>query len=93
MSESPDLVFYVQKHPIGLFQTGSYPSAAGWYRYDPYRGEGHAILAEKIKSGETLTAWFPAGDTRRYFKIDKESFDAERSNGKWQVHILRFESA
>ena len=93
MSNSQQLNFYINDCPIGLFTADVYPSAIGWHTYEPYRGDGHAILAATLNDAETLTAWFPDGDTKCYFVIDSESFDVKRINGKWQIHILRFETA
>lgn len=93
MSPETSLIFYVQNHPIGTFQSAvAYPSATGWHAYEPYRGTGHAILAETLGNGDKLTAWFLGDSEKHYFEIDQESFDAQRTTGQWQVHILRFEN-
>ena len=49
------------------------------------------LLVQALKSGETLTVWSLDGNTKRYFEIDREAFDAERADGRWQIHILHFE--
>ena len=91
MSRETNLTFYIQNHPIGDFRsTPRYPSDIGWHPYEPCRGTGHAILAETLRNGDTLTAWFFDRGTKRHFEVDKESFDAKRIGNQWQIHILRF---
>lgn len=93
MSRETDLIFYIQDHPVGVFQsTDGYPSAVGWHAYEPYRGTGHAVLVQTLKAGEKVTAWFPYADVKQPFEIDKESFDFKRTSGQWQIHVSQIEN-
>ena len=83
------LDFYLDDNPVGCF-SDTYPTTTGWHTYDPYRGVGHLRFARILKSGDTATVWFPDGDNRRTVIMDSESFDVERPDGRWQVHILDF---
>ena len=84
------LDFCVGDFVVGTFHGDEYPSSAGWYAYEPYRCTGHAILSQKLEEGETVTLCISAENGCREFIVDDESFDINRPEGHWQVHILRF---
>ena len=90
LSDTPRLDIFVNQLSVGHFISDECTSSAGRHAYEPYRGEGHAILSNAIRKGEAIYAWMPDGKSRRTFVIDDESLDVNRSEGRWQLHILRF---
>ena len=62
MPATPDqLVFCYDGIPAGYFKGGRHPTAAGRYRYEPFRSWGHLNLHNALRAGARPRCSFRAG--------------------------------
>lgn len=46
---------------VGYFLTDEFPSAAGIYRYMPFRSPSHYRMHQLLRERRTVTCWYCAG--------------------------------
>jgi hypothetical protein len=59
------LEFFFEGKPVGCFEEEAFPSLAGRYRYEPYRGNGHYTLMTSIRT---------CGSQRCYYVRDRKDY-------------------
>jgi len=87
----PLLDFFTDGKAVGHFLT-EYPLLPGRYRFEPYRGEGHAILALSLKAGTPVSCSFPAEGTDVIFTVVQELFIPAKAESYWFIDIARVEA-
>jgi len=82
--------FYIGKDPVGTF-CGDYPTAPGRVEYDPYRGQGHARLAEALRRGDVVRCWYARRGRRVSFDVVREEFVPGPPGGEshWYLELAR----
>ncbi len=86
------LSFYLGNDPVGTF-CGNYPDGLGRVEYTPYRGQGHARLAEALRQGEVVTCWFSRLGKRVLFDVVREEFVLGPPGGTshWYLELSRLD--
>lgn len=87
----PRLDFYIGGKAVGHFLTAEYPLIPGRYRFEPYRGEGHAILASSLEAGTVVSCSFPVEGAEVVFTIVQEIFIPANYESYWFIDIARVE--
>ena len=88
-----DFEFYFGSDPVGIFRAG-WPTEAGRFEYDPYRGQGHARFAAALQSGQSVACWHKRGLLQRvHFDETQEEFIVGKPCQKshWYVTISRID--
>ena len=81
--------FFLGKQPVGDFAKG-YPSHPGRFKYSPYRGLGHALMAAALRRGEIAECWFERQGKRVAFDVAKEDFVLGPPSS-WYIEVRRID--
>jgi hypothetical protein len=85
------LEFFVKDMAVGFFLDRHYPSHPGRYLYDPYRGEGHALLVSQLQKGEVVECRFFCGAIEFIIMVEQEVFVPATPESFWFIDIIRIE--
>jgi hypothetical protein len=91
MTPENRLDFYFDGLPVGHFLGADYPTEAGRYPYDPYRGEGHFRLVQALKHGVTECFYTRKGRVY-YLLIAAEEFTEGRPECQWFVEVSEIQA-
>ena len=86
------LEFFIDGEAIGRFLNDSYPSKPGRYRYEPYRGEGHAKLVESLRQGTAAICSFSSDAREIAVTITQEIFVPATPESYWFIDIKKIEA-
>jgi hypothetical protein len=85
------LEFFAADKAVGFFLSRHYPSHPGRYLYDPYRGEGHALLVSQLEKGDTVECRYFCGDIEFSIIVAQEVFVPATPESYWFIDIIKIE--
>jgi hypothetical protein len=85
------LDFSTDSKPVGLFLDAVYPQRPGRYRYEPYRGEGHAVMSSFLERGVSVDCSFRLQDADVHFVVTQEIFIPAHPESFWFIDIQRLD--
>ena len=84
------LTFFFDEQPVGHFENVGYPSQPGRFKYIPYRGLGHALMAAALRQGEVAGCWFEHNGKRVAFDVTQEDLVLE-PDSQWYIEVRRID--
>jgi hypothetical protein len=85
------LKFFIDRKAIGYFLNDAYPAHPGRYRYEPYRGEGHATLAACLQKGTAAICSFSPNKPEFTVTITQEIFVPATPESYWFIDISKMD--
>ena len=79
--------FFIGEHPVGVFRCRGYPTSPGVYRYEPYRGTGHMMMANLLRKENEVTCWFTRRGKRFELAVTGEVLVAIPRRPYWVLAV------